>query len=617
MAISALQTPDVDDQEQELISANDSSDVPGVTGFDQWLVWIQNLLKAHSLMLYRTDTHKAQVNLQTLGGIPELNHSTNSGHAKIAIRCAKSCSVLRATSDERVDHSVVCIPDVGSAGKYAKHVLVIERRAPTKLDPQTQTKLVSWAFSCLDKFSTDLVGLSQASHLSQWSLAELDRSRALPAAFSQLMNQLEDVSGSDRCLIAKLFVKDGKVSRARLIAVSGQQHIDNRLAASESLVLAIENCYRGKTLPLFPDHQHLSAPSVAIQASISTALEQCTRLILPVCTYGLWYVVCLERSASRPFSKIEQACLEHDLSIALPLLLLSDPQARGVKASCKRLCHRIVRRVAASVLHSVVVVSLIVVALFFLLVPVEHRISAPLSVEASEKHVLIAPVDGFVESVAVKAGDRVEKGQILATLDDLDLRLQQQKLESEARQNQQAFAKALAFHDRIEVTRLKEEASVTQTELSQLELQRNRMVLVAPVDGVILSGSWDDFLGAAVSMGDVLFTLGSASSHRLVLEVSEYDVKGVQPGQLVSIRMSADPSSVLLGSVTAIMPLAVAKDGANSVQVHAVLNHDAQLRPGMQGLGKVLIGRQSRLTQWFNRAAARMVWLGWRLGVLK
>lgn len=617
MSISALQTSDSDSQRQELTSVDQRFTQPPGDGFDQWLGWLQGLLKAHSLMLYGVDTGSTHLQLHPVGGFPESDLTNSSAHLKIAMRCAKECAVLKASSDTRVAHSVVCIPDVDCGNSGARYVLVIERRIKTKLDPQTQAKLVLWAFTCLEKFSTDRGQLPQASHLSRWSLAEIDQAEPLPVVLARLMNQLVTISGSERCLIAKMVVKNEKVSRAKLIAVSGQQRIDGRLPASESLVLAIENSYRNKELPLCMDHQQNSAASVAIEVSIANSLEQCARLIIPVCSCELWYAICLERPTSKPFGKTEQNSLAHDVGLALPLLLLSNSQGRGVLAACKRLFSRYYRRMVAHVPATSAAGAVMVAALLFLLLPVEYRVSAPLSVEASEKHVLIAPIDGFVESVAVKAGDVVVKGQELASLDDLDLQLQQEKLASEARQNQQAYAKALALHDRVEVTRLKEEASVMQTELSQLALQRDRMVLVAPVDGVVLSGSWDDFLGAAVSMGDPLFTLGSTNSHRLVLDVSEYDVQRVKPGQAVGIRMSADPSNVLLGSVTAIMPLAVPVDGINSVQVHASLNKDAQLRPGMQGLGKVLVGRQARLGQWMSRMTARLVWLGWRLGVLK
>ncbi|MFK7859997.1 MAG: efflux RND transporter periplasmic adaptor subunit [Granulosicoccus sp.] len=617
MSTSAPYTPDIKYQKHTVVPEDTVVQGAGECGFGHWLTWLQSLLKAHCLTLYCVDAKNDQLQMKALASLPDVDSSVGSAYAKLALRCAKNGAVVRAVSETRENQSVVCLPDIVGSRKRVRHVLLIERQALTKLDMQTQIRLVSWAFKSLGRYSPDVAWPSLDSRLSQWALACIDRSGSLSSAFAQLMDQLVIVSGSDRCLIAQLRVRQQTVSGARLLGLSGQQHVDNRLAASDSLLIAIEKAYCDKTQPLSTDHQCMAEPSIAVQTPITTMLKPCARLIIPVAASGQCYAISLERSVDRPFTRSEQAGLERELGLTIALLILSDPHSRKVTAVARQQIHHTLRWMRDHVPRAMMITTLCLVGLLFLFLPAEHRVSAPLSVEASERHVLIAPMDGFVESVSAKAGDRVEKGQVLASLDDLDLQLQIQKRESEVRQNQQAYTKALASYDRVDVTRLKEQAAHLQTELSQLALRRERMILVAPVDGVVLSGSWDDFLGAAVSSGDALFTLGSINSHRLVLDVSEYDVKNVRLGQSVGIRMSADPSNVLSGTVTAIMPLAVVKDGANSVQVHAVLDHSASLRPGMEGLGKVLIGKKSKISQWLGRAGIRLVWLGWKLGVLK
>ncbi|MFK8080148.1 MAG: efflux RND transporter periplasmic adaptor subunit [Granulosicoccus sp.] len=617
MSISAHPQSAIIARKRDSVSASSDEKPVNKGPYGKWLVWLQSLLKAHTLILYRVDTLENQRFIKPLACLPELESSASSAYSRCAVRCAERGAAVRAVSGSQTSHCVVCLPDIASVGKGARHVLLIDRRTATSLDSQTQIRLVSWAFESLGSLAGGAVPARQDNPLIPWALARVVRSTALAPTFAQLMDRLVEITDSDQCHIASLRVRGGNIRSAHLVALSGQKKIDGRLPASDSLIIAVEEAYCGKSLPLPVVNQQQVAPSVTAQTPVTSASKSCARLIVPVFCSGRWYAVSFERSAAQAYGKTEQADLEQSLTSVMTLLVLSDPKVQGVNAACKRLAFHSYQNMIAHLPRAVFITSCCVLLLLFLLVPAEHRISAPLSVEASERHVLIAPVDGFVESVSVKAGDRVKKGQVLASLDDLDLKLQQQKLESEIRQTQQAYAKALAVHDRIEVTRLKEEASSLLTELAQLDLQRGRMLLVAPVDAVVLSGSWDDFLGAAVSSGDALFTLGSTSSHRLVLDVSEYDVKYVKSGQSVGIRMSADPSNVLSGTVTAIMPLAVAADGTNSVQVHAALDQPASMRPGMQGLGKVLVGRQARVMQWLRRATTRLVWLGWRLGVLK
>ncbi|MFK7994916.1 MAG: efflux RND transporter periplasmic adaptor subunit [Granulosicoccus sp.] len=618
MSISAPHAPSTDTWKHKLVPGEKGLQSEVGAGYEQWLAWLQSLLNAHSLKLYRFVNHNEQLQMMQLGCLPDgEDGSTVSVHSQIAMRCAKSGTVTRAVSNTEANYSVVCIPDLAGGRGYARHVLAIERRDSPRLDSQTQARLVSWAFKSLEKFSTNQEGLTSDNRLTRWSFSQLDRSGSLASVFAQLMDQLAKESRCERCLIASVRLKKKTVSSAHLLALSGQPEIDRRLPAADSLVLPIESAYRNHVPPLLPDYDPLTDPSMAMETSVRNTPRQCARLIIPVCSSGQWFAIVLERPVNRPFGKTERLNLEQDLGMAVAFLSLSDPKNTGIAAVLMRKIHRIRKYAAESIPRTAAIAVVCGLALLVLLMPSEHRVSAALNVEASERHVLIAPEDGFVKSVSVKAGDSVKKGEVLAALDDIDLQLQQQMLESEVRQNQQAYTKALAFHDRVEVTRLKEEASQMQTELSQLQLQRERMMLIAPVDSIVLSGSWDDSLGAAVSSGDALFTLGSDSSHRLVLDVSEYDVKRVHAGQAVGIRMSADPSNVLAGTVTAIMPLAVATDGSNSVQVHVSLDENAPLRPGMHGLGKILVGRQARLMQWLDRVTSRVVWLGWKLGVLK
>ena len=499
----------------------------------------------------------------------------------------------------------------------ARHVLLIQRQKAISFDLRTQARLVSWAFQSLALYVSTHDATSGNSALVNWSLGRLGSKATSASTFTLMMNALRHTSNSERCVLARLKIKRSCVTGARLLAISGQPNVSKKLPASDAMLIGINKAFTNSTLPLQTVHEASVEPACPGLLSIAAKRRRCSRMVIPVSLHGRWFAVSIERDAARPYSPIEQQHLDSEVTAGVVMTLLSDAGTLSVTASVKRHFKGLYLTMMAHVPRSAMMCAAALLVAVLLLYPVEHRVSAPLSVEASERHVLIAPSDGFVKTVKVKAGDVVARGETLASLDDRDLTLEQQKLESEALQNQQAYAKALALHNRVDITRLKEEDSLIQTRLLQIEGKLDRMVLKAPVDGVVLSGSWDDFLGAAVAAGDTLFSLGSTHSHRLVMDVSEYDVKAIQPGQTVGIRLSADPSRVLTARVTAIMPLTMARAGVNSVQVHTVLDHDMPLRPGMHGIGKVLVGRESRLMQWLGRAGARLTWLAWKTGLLE
>ena len=585
-------------------------------GYELWLKWVQRLLSASNLTLFSCEFEQDQLRLTPLAGIP--SRQASSLFTKLVRRCASSCSTVQALSDTAAEHSVICVPDLEQADQLrVKHVLLIQRQKTISFDPRTQARLVSWAFQSLALYVSTHDTVSGNSALVNWSLSQLESKATSALTFTLMMNELRDTSNSERCVLARLQIKRGRVTGARFLAISGQPNTGRKLSSSDAMLIGINKVFTNNTLPLQTVYEASVEPACPGLLSIAAQRRRCSRMVIPVSLLGQWFAVSIERDASRPYSPIEQKQLDSEVTAGVVMTLLSDSETLSLSAAVKRQCKGLYQTMMANVPRSVVIGAAVLSAAGLLLYPVEQRVSAPLSVEASERHVLIAPGDGFVKTVKVNAGDIVARGETLASLDDRDLKLEQQKLESEALQNQQQYAKALASHNRVDITRLKEEASLLQTRLLQIEGKLDRMILKAPVDGVVLSGSWDDFLGAAVVAGDTLFSLGSTHSPRLVMDVSEYDVKAIQPGQAVGIRLSADPSRVLSARVTAIMPLTMARAGINSVQVHAVLDHDTPLRPGMQGIGKVLVGQESRLWQWLSRAGARLTWLAWKTGLLE
>ena len=597
-------------------SANESANKALPEGYELWLQWLQRLLSASNLTLFSCEYEQDQLRLMPLAGVPSMQASASL--TKLVRRCASSCSTVQALSDTAAEHSVVCVPDLEQTAQLrARHVLLIQRQKTTSFDPRTQARLVSWAFQSLALYVSTHDATSGNSTLVSWSLSQLESKATSASTFTRMMNTLRDASNSERCVLARLQVKSGRVTGARLLAMSGQSNVGKKMPSSDTMLIGINKAFAENSLPLQTVYEACVEPACPGLLSIAASRRRCSRIVIPVTLHGQWFAVSLERDAARPYSPIEQKHLDSEVTAGVVMTLLSDSGTLSLSAAVKRRGKSLYQTMTANVPRSAVICAAAFSAAVLLLYPVEQRVSAPLSVEASERHVLIAPSDGFVKTVKVKAGDVVARGETLASLDDRDLKLEQQTLESEALQNQQVYAKALASHNRVDITRLKEEASLIQTRLLQIEGKLDRMVLKAPVDGVVLSGSWDDFLGAAVAGGDTLFSLGSTHSHRLVLDVSEYDVKAIQPGQTVGIRLSADPSRVLSARVTAIMPLTMARAGVNSVQVHAVLDRDISLRPGMQGIGKVLVGRQSRLIQWLSRAGARLTWLAWKTGLLE
>ena len=80
----------------------------------------------------------------------------------------------------------------------------------------------------------------------------------------------------------------------------------------------------------------------------------------------------------------------------------------------------------------------------------DYRLAADTTLEGAVRRAVVAPFDGFIDQAAARAGDRVEKGQLLCTLDDRDLRLEKLSQTSRRNQLEKQYQDAKAKHDRAQ-----------------------------------------------------------------------------------------------------------------------------------------------------------------------
>ena len=141
------------------------------------------------------------------------------------------------------------------------------------------------------------------------------------------------------------------------------------------------------------------------------------------------------------------------------------------------------------------------VVVFFSVTMGTYRVSAKTVVEGAVQRVAAAPFDGYILQAAVRAGDTVRKGEMLARLDDKELRLEQTRLMSEREQLLRRQRQALASKDRAQVSELAAEIEQVAAASSLVDDKLSRATLTAPFDGVVVSGDLSQLLGAPVEQG--------------------------------------------------------------------------------------------------------------------
>ncbi|MDN3922097.1 efflux RND transporter periplasmic adaptor subunit [Roseateles violae] len=230
----------------------------------------------------------------------------------------------------------------------------------------------------------------------------------------------------------------------------------------------------------------------------------------------------------------------------------------------------------------------------------DYRVAARTVVEGSTQIAAVAPFDGFVAEGLVRAGDTVRKGQPLARLDDRDLQLERSKWTAEREQLQRRYAVAQAQADRAAMGVLAAQVNQAGAQLALAEERLTRTSLVAPFDGVVVSGDLSQQIGSPLQTGQTLFEVAPLQGFRVMMQVDDRDIASLAVGQRGELVLSGLPDRKLAIGVKRITPVSTQQDGRNVFAVEAAIEGPAvaALRPGMQGIGKVVVGQRSLLWIW-------------------
>ncbi len=195
----------------------------------------------------------------------------------------------------------------------------------------------------------------------------------------------------------------------------------------------------------------------------------------------------------------------------------------------------------------------------------------------------IAPVTtGRITELNVQEGQEVKAGDILARLDDSDIRSQldeNRALESyhaaEVERAEKLIKTGALSEDKYD--QRKTNLIQVRARINMLEQQISQLALASPLDGRVL---WRDVeLGEVKEAGKPLFWVGKPHPLRLEAEVDEEDIPKIKSGQTVLITADAFPGEVMEGLLHWISPKG---DPINkSYRVYVSLPEDTKLMIGM------------------------------------
>lgn len=213
--------------------------------------------------------------------------------------------------------------------------------------------------------------------------------------------------------------------------------------------------------------------------------------------------------------------------------------------------------------------------------PTGNRYSG--TVESENETALSFSSPGTIGQLNVKVGDRVRKGQPLATIDPATSRNAYDMAHATRVQAEDAYRRMKQLHDKGSLSEIKwvEAQSQLQQAVAAENIARKNLddcTLTAPCDGIVSETNGEP--GQNVVPGPPVVKLVSTTLLNVVVSVPENEIARMRIGQPASIRLTALPAGYYRGRVVEKGVIANPLSRSYSVKIR-VEDNDNRLLPGM------------------------------------
>jgi len=419
----------------------------------------------------------------------------------------------------------------------------------------------------------------------------------LDAAAMAVANEMAVRMRADRVAIG--LVHKGDI---RLAAMSHAAWFRKRSSATEAVEEAMEEALDQSATIIHPAPAGPTRITLA-HARLAAMVESAHVLSVLMADRGRTIgVLTLERREDEPFSAEEVLICEAVADVVGPVIEMHARERRWVSGRGREEVEKGLKALLGPrrPVAKVGTASALIAALFLFLPGADFRISADSALEGSVQRAAAAPFAGFIASSEARPGTVVKAGQVLATLDDRDLKLDRLRWAGERDRLDQRYRAALGTHNRPEMSVLGPQLRQAEAQLALTEYKLARTRIVAPIDGIVVSGDLSQLVGAPIEEGKVLYEVAPLDSYRVALKVEEGDIRYLKPGQRGEFAPTGLAGGTIPFVVTRLTSVSSAEEGNNTFRVEARLRQApaAGLRPGMEGVAKVHVGEASRFWIW-------------------
>lgn len=228
-----------------------------------------------------------------------------------------------------------------------------------------------------------------------------------------------------------------------------------------------------------------------------------------------------------------------------------------------------------------------VVALF-VAIPWPLRVSTNATIVPAQRRVVSSIEGGVIERVAVKEGDIVHPGSLLAQLNDGEHRIKLAQAQAELESARRELGEAEFRNDPSSAGQAKIRVDLHTAEV-QLEQKRvSDARLLSPLGGVVVTPKVEEKVGTQLKPGEGFAEIVEQNRVAAELSVLEPDLSLVSPGEVVALKLNAFPTRTLRGNIERVGAQSRSESNEQYFLVRAIFpNPGGLVKDGMVGRARI------------------------------
>ncbi len=482
-------------------------------------------------------------------------------------------------------------------------VAALEITGKGKIKTQDVLRFIRWGsiwLNLLHKETNQQTSPNRLSTLVEVLVGSLEHEQ-FRAASKKAVTDLASQLNCERVSLGLL-----KNRRIHIHAISHSVSVDNRSSLNKLISSAMEEAIDQDATVVFPPLRNRVTQVAFAQELLFNSNDNRAVCSTPLYNNGKAVgAITFELNKDESFTTETLELCESLGALLGPVLELKYQNDRWLMSRLWDRTLRALKEVFGFRYFALKIVSLLLACglAYITLVTADYRVRAPATLEPLTKQVITAPQAGFIVGVSARAGDRVKKGDLLTTLDEKELKLEQLQVKSEYEQHvMERRAGLVDINERARVAVAAAQIKQAEAKLRLLSEKLERTKIVAPFDGVIVTGDLEELLGTPLEPGQALFEIAPDKKYRLRIDVDERDIGDVAPGYQGELLLTGMPDQPIPFTVERLLPVSKASEGKNQFQVEASLRQEnALFRPGMEGVAKVNIDQRRLIAIWFHK----------------